>query len=68
MTVSAASYSASVPSVAEVSAKISTGMAFGFILRNCGMDGMSPGRSGTAALMAAWTSRAALSTLRDRSN
>ena len=42
--------------------------ALGFALRKFGRLGRSPGRSATAALSAAWTSRAALSILREMSN
>jgi hypothetical protein len=54
--------------VFEVSARIRIGMADGLDLRNDGVDCRSPGRSAIAALMAPWTSRAAPSMLRVRSN
>ena len=44
------------------------GAAAGFDLRNWGWLGMSAGRSIWAALIAAWTSRAAPSMSRSRSN
>ncbi len=44
------------------------GVAAGLVLRNVGRAGRSDGRSVCAALMAACTSRAALSMLRLRSN
>src|ERR1700724_543077 len=44
------------------------GAPFGLDLRKLGRLGRSPGRSLTAALSAAWTSRAALSILRLMSN
>ena len=44
------------------------GVAAGLDLRNEGLDGRSAGRSVSAALMAACTSRAAPSMLRARSN
>ncbi len=43
-------------------------MAAGFDFRKDGVDCRSPGRSAIAALMAPWTSRAAPSILRVRSN
>src|SRR3954467_7412760 len=54
--------------VSEVSARISAGAAAGLTLRKIGKVGRAPGRAATAALRAAWTSRAALSILRERSN
>ena len=54
--------------VFDVSARISTGAAAGLNLRNDGIDGRSLGRSVSEALIAACTSRAAPSILRDRSN
>src|SRR5262249_52467978 len=54
--------------VFEVSARIMIGVAAGLDLRNDGRDGRSLGRSVSAALMAACTSRAAPSILRLRSN
>ena len=54
--------------MSDVSARISTGCAEGFALRNAGSVGKSPGRSVMAALSAACTSRAAESMLRLRSN
>ena len=54
--------------VSDVSASTMTGVAFGLALRKLGRLGRSPGRSLTAALSAAWTSRAALSILRPMSN
>ncbi len=54
--------------VLEVSARIRIGAAAGLNLRKLGSVGMSPGRSVSAALSAACTSRAAPSMLRDRSN
>ena len=44
------------------------GVAAGLTFRNVGRDGRSPGRSVSAALIAACTSRAAPSMLRARSN
>ena len=52
----------------DVSARIMIGAADGLNLRNTGAVGRSDGRSVAAALSAAWTSRAAPSILRDRSN
>src|SRR5262245_47107724 len=54
--------------VFEVSAMIRIGDAAGFDLRNVGIVGKSPGRSLSAALIAACTSRAARSTPRPSSN
>ena len=54
--------------VLEVSARIRIGAADGLNLRKVGSVGRSPGRSLSAALSAAWTSRAAPSMLRERSN
>ncbi len=54
--------------VFEVSAKMRIGEADGLNLRKLGSVGMSEGRSLSAALSAACTSRAAPSILRDRSN
>jgi hypothetical protein len=54
--------------VFEVSARIRMGADAGLTLRNVGSAGRSPGRSLSAALIAAWTSRAAPSILRLRSN
>ena len=52
----------------EVSARIRIGAAAGLTLRIAGSVGRSPGRSVSAALSAACTSRAAPSMLRPRSN
>src|SRR5450432_1773685 len=52
----------------DVMARIRTGDSEGLYLQNVGTCGRSEGRSAVAALSAAWTSRAAPSTLRDRSN
>ena len=54
--------------VLDVSARIRIGAADGLALRNVGSVGRSPGRSLSAALSAACTSRAAPSMLRLRSN
>ena len=54
--------------VFEVSARIRIGAADGLALRKVGSVGRSPGRSVSAALSAACTSRAAPSMLRLRSN
>ena len=54
--------------VLEVSARIRIGAADGLALRKVGSVGMSPGRSLSAALSAACTSRAAPSMLRRKSN
>ena len=54
--------------VCEVSARIMIGAADGLTLRMAGSVGRSPGRSVSAALSAACTSRAAPSMLRSRSN
>ncbi len=54
--------------VLEVSARIRIGAAAGLALRKCGSVGMSPGRSLSAPLSAACTSRAAPSMLRLKSN
>jgi hypothetical protein len=54
--------------VFEVRARMMIGAAAGLTLRNDGVDCRSPGRSATAALIAACTSRAAPSMLRPRSN
>ncbi len=54
--------------VAEVSARMRTGIAAGLALRNVGSVGRSTGRSVAAAFKAACTSRAAPSMLRLRSN
>ena len=67
-TVSAASYITLGGTVVEVSARIMIGVADGLDLRNDGRDCRSPGRSVSAALIAACTSRAAPSMLRLRSN
>src|SRR3954469_10925189 len=56
------------PIVLEVSARIMTGASAGLTLRYCGLLRRSVGRSARAALIAAWTSRAAPSIERDRSN
>ena len=55
-------------SVLEVSASTKTGAPAVFALRKRGSAGKSLGRSTSAALMAACTSRAALSMLRPMSN
>ncbi len=54
--------------VFEVSARMRIAQALALDLRKLGRFGRSPGRSATAALRAAWTSRAALSILREMSN
>ena len=54
--------------VLEVSARIRIGAAAGLALRKVGSVGRSPGRSLSAALSAACTSRAAPSMLRRKSN
>ena len=54
--------------VLEVKARIRIGAAAGLALRKVGSVGRSPGKSVSAALSAACTSRAAPSMLRDRSN
>ena len=67
-TVSAASYITLGCTVCEVIARIMIGVADGLDLRNDGRDGRSLGRSVSAALIAACTSRAAPSMSRLRSN
>lgn len=67
-TVDAASYICPRVSALDVSARIMIGASAGFTLRYVGLPGMPEGSSVRAALMAACTSRAALSTVRDRSN
>ena len=67
-TLDAASNSRPWPSVSEVTASTMAGALAGLILRYCGLLGRSPGISMRAALIAACTSRAAPSMLRDRSN
>ena len=54
--------------VSERIARTRTGMAAGLVFRKNGMVGKSPGKSLIAALMAACTSRAALSMSRFTSN
>src|SRR5689334_830902 len=54
--------------VFEVSASTNTGAAALLALRKRGSDGRSLGRSASAALIAAWTSRAALSMSRPIEN
>jgi hypothetical protein len=64
--VSVRSYSFSGGRLVEVSATNSTGICEVSNLKYCGGAGRSAGRSGAAALIAACTSRAALSALRPR--
>ena len=68
MTLSATSYMLLASMVLEVSARIRIGAADGLTLRMAGRVGRSPGRSVSAALSAACTSRAAPSMPRSRSN
>ena len=64
----AASKTSDSGSVSLVSARMRVGESAGFTLRYVGRVGRSGGSSPPAAAMAAWTSRAAASTLRSRSN
>ena len=64
----AASYISPRPTISEVTARISTGASAGLTLRYLGLLGRIAGRSARAALIAAWTSRAAPSMSRLSSN
>src|SRR5690554_424368 len=68
MMVEPTSYSSPGEWVSELSASDMIGACEGLTLRYWGMPGMPEGSCARAALIAAWTSRAASSTLRSRVN
>ncbi len=66
--VSATSYMAGCVCTSDVRARIMIGASAGLTLRQFGFEGRFAGSCPRAALMAAWTSRAAASMSRSRSN
>jgi hypothetical protein len=68
ITFSSSSSTTDIGSVREVTARNMMGSSAGLVLRNDGAVGIVDGRSGMTSAIAVWTSTAALSMSRPRSN